>query len=301
MSSDAKGDPRSSARSGVKQGSSGQHSTLGVPPMRPSGGTAMQGDLSAYALTDVLQFLHNLRKDGQLVIERQQPAQSANVSFVEGRLVHAYCPPLQGEECLHYLMNWRSGRFIFLTEAATEKETIKRDFRNVLLDAVRLQDELQRVLGRLPSPTTILHRELEQDRLVDMALTTPIWRLLQRIDGTSSIAEIIEACPRDQLAVAQGLEALVSAGAVRIDADYSFFSSIIVRAIADAEQIAGAVDAFEVQVLAACDGLRTLREIQIGLECSEHDLVDAIILLDQALAIEVAHGHADYERYFPRV
>jgi hypothetical protein len=271
---------------------------LQAPPARKGGG--MQGDLAAYALPDLLQFLHNLRKDGQLVIERAQPAQSASIDFVEGRLVHAYCPPLQGEECLQYLLSWRSGRFIFLADAAPVRETIRRDFRTAVLDAVRQHDELQQVLTGLPPAETVFHRDRNQERLAEISLTLLEWRVLGRFDGLTTLGELLESFPRDQIAVAKAVGRLYAAGLISATPAYGFLGAIVLRAVAEHAELTDGDLQLAGQVLRACDGLHSLREIQHDLGCSETALLDAVEALHHALAVELVQGQAEFDQHISR-
>ena len=272
----------------------------GVPSLRS--GAGIQGDLSAYALPDLLQFLHNLRKDGQLVIERQVPEQSASVAFVEGRLVHAYCPPLQGEECLQYLLGWRSGRFIFLTDVAPVSVTIHRDFRTVLLDALRQHDELLQVLSGLPASATVLHRDRNEERLAEISLTMLEWRVLGRIDGMTTLLELLDGCPRDQLAVARAIGRLLANGIITCVPTYDFLDAIVLRALVERADLPEAQErSLSERVLQACDGQRTLRQVHQLLGSSESALIDAVEALHHALAVELVQGQEEFELHISRI
>jgi hypothetical protein len=273
---------------------------LTVVKLRRNGG--IQGDLSAYALPDLLQFLNSLRKCGQLVIERQKPVQSATLSFVEGRLVHAYCPPLQGEECLHYLLTWRTGRFIFLADAAPERETIRRDFRTVLLDAVRQHDEILQVLSSLPAPSTVFHRDRNQERLADITLNHLEWRVLGLIDGSTTLAGLLEEAPRHQLGVARALGQLLAKELITSSPSYEFLAMIVLRTVTRDIDLTGHPEpALAAAVLARCDGIRSLEDIRTELACSESSLIDVIEDLYRLLGVELVQGHAEYECYCSRI
>jgi hypothetical protein len=300
VGADASPDPRLSGRRSTARAAAWATDPPSPMPLRGVG--AIQGDLAAYALPDLLQFLNGLRKDGQLVIERAAPLQSASLAFVEGRLVHAYCTPLQGEECLHYLLTWASGRFIFLAEATTDRETIRRDFRTVLLDAVRQHDEFQQVLHGLPPLSTVFHRDRQQDRLEEAMLSHAHWRALMWIDGVSTLGELIDRSPRQQLELTRSLGTLLALGLISVRPDYEYLAMIVLRSVVGASELPDQAEPIlAAAVLSRCDGSRTLMDLQQELQCHPSALIDAIEGLYQGLALELVRGQMEFERFFVRL
>lgn len=158
-------------------------------------GLVIQGNLEETPLPETVQFLQSLRKTGQLALERQEPRQSAGISFVDGRIVHAFCPPLVGEECFYHLLTWRSGRYVFLPNAVAYERTITTETNTLLLDGLRRLDELLRCEQRLPPRPTILYRRRDPELLREAQLSFHQWRAWRRLDGKTTIGELLDRDP----------------------------------------------------------------------------------------------------------
>ena len=178
------------------------------------GAPLMQGELEHTALPDLLQFLEGMRTRGHLLIERRDPRQAGGIYLAGGQVVHAYCPPDEGEAALFSLLRWRHGRFIVLAGAAPEQQTIDQDLRSLLLEGARMVDEESR--NNLPivlidPPPCRLRDPAEAG---DVLLTWREWQVLSLVDGERDPGAIAAAATLPEDAVRRALAELAAHGLV---------------------------------------------------------------------------------------
>lgn len=235
-------------------------------------GLVIQGNLDDTALPETIQFIQSLRKTGQLALERSGTRQSAGISFVEGRVVHAYCPPLSGESCFLHLLTWRSGKYVFLPNAPAHERSIDCDTNALLLDGLRRLDELARCLEHLPPRGTILYRRRDPRLLERVKLSFAHLRMWRRLDGHLTVGEILDSEPES----AHLLVELVTSGLSAPDPDHRFTSHIVlgptVRGAGQLDPHAGDLSA---RLLVACDGHRTLSDAIEVLGCPPEEGIAA--------------------------
>jgi len=236
-------------------------------------GLVIQGNLDDTALPETIQFIQSLRKTGQLALERGETRQSAGISFDEGRVVHAYCPPLSGVICFHHLLTWRSGRYIFLPNAPANERTITCDTNALLLDGLRRLNDLYRRLDP---------RLLERTQPSFAHL-----RLWRRLDGQATVGAILDGEPD----AAQLLVDLVSAGLAAPDPDHRFTARIVLGpTVRGAGQLDPQSRDLAARLLVACDGHRPLADAIDVLGCPPEDGIAAAEYLLAMRLLQVRHG-----------
>jgi hypothetical protein len=177
----------------------------------------MNGQLEAYPLPDLVQFLQGMRKRVHLMVERSEPRQSGGIYFANGRPVHAYVPPLDGDEAILELLAWRSGRFLLIDDAVPERETVIGDLQSLLLESLRRLDESSRHLPCFPLPDTVpTPRTVLDSADEEQLLTLREWRLLAAVDGRRSTTDLAHLLGRDVPEIQRGLANLAAAGLVRL-------------------------------------------------------------------------------------
>jgi hypothetical protein len=259
----------------------------------------MQGDLRDHALPDLLQFLQAMRKKGQLLIEGGESRQSASVYFSAGRVVHACCPPEQGEQAVYRLLHWRHGRFIFLAGAAPEQETIHTDLRNLLLEGMRLIDEIPDPLSQLPAADTVLHCERDALRLDQVRVNLRQWKLYASVNGRRTIHDLIALSGREPLEVSRDLYHLLMVGLVSERHDDAFLAAIIAQAAVHDDPFGTPppLPILSGHILRLADGRRSLQEIRAALHCGEQDLIEEFRYLVRSRRVRLLAGHQEFERF----
>lgn len=98
------------------------------------------GEVSGMSLTDLLQVKAMGRFSGRIVVE--QGEKSGQLFFRDGDLVHAQLDSFEGKDAFARVLAWGGGTFRAEPKVTTTRQTIYESFQFLLLDALRLQDEI---------------------------------------------------------------------------------------------------------------------------------------------------------------
>lgn len=255
----------------------------------------MQGDLAETPLADLLGFLQQIRRTGQLMVERARPRQAAAVFVREGRPYHAQCPPEVGERAIYVLLTWPDGRFAFLPEAHAEETTVEDDLPAILLEGMRRRDELEHQLAGLPARDAVLHRVLDAELTATVRLGLREWRLAQLVDGVRTIEDLLRLSFGGPEETAAALQVLITAGVVAERPDRSFLARMVLRA-----GVAGGLARPSLaarHLIELCDGTRTLAEVVASMAVPEQQALDEAALLLRAGVLRASAGEELVHRH----
>lgn len=261
--------------------------------------TRFQGDIAEQPLAELLQYLQGMRKVGQLFLEKSDPPMSAAIYFTPGRVVHAHCPPLEGTIALLAILSWTSGRFLFLADAAPDRETITGDLNAVLLESMRRQDEMEVLLKRLPPARSLLFPERDRSILVQVQLSWREWRMLSSVDGVRDVAALIALEPGAELENAQALDNLARHGLVRTVPRGEFLTAVVLATILrrdEIEQLA-CITLLDLDVFACCDGRTPLGAIVIKLGVNSDAIAESARRLVDNDTVKVVSGLQAWHRW----
>lgn len=101
--------------------------------------TGFRGSVHGLSLVDMLQMFNYGRRSVSITVEGQSPGR---LHLHEGQIVHVEHQGLGGESALRSILAMPAGTLSTSALCATER-TITRDFREVLLDALRALDEAE--------------------------------------------------------------------------------------------------------------------------------------------------------------
>ncbi|MCE1227462.1 MAG: DUF4388 domain-containing protein [Geobacteraceae bacterium] len=116
--------------------------------------TGFDGEVSGMSLTDLLQLKAMGRFSGRIVVE--QNGKSGHLFFRDGDLVHAQLEQFEGKDAFARVLAWGGGTFRAEPKVGTTRQTINESFQYLLLDALRLQDEIAAGMEQQnPAPGTV--------------------------------------------------------------------------------------------------------------------------------------------------
>ncbi len=112
-----------------------------------------QGKLSQVNLAEIIQILESGRRTGLLAIESN--GEQAYLYLRDGIVLNAECGELSGERAVFRLANWTSGDFAFCTMPMARERVIHLTPQQLLMEAFRRFDEVERLLSDLPHPREV--------------------------------------------------------------------------------------------------------------------------------------------------
>ncbi|MCS6884860.1 MAG: cyclic nucleotide-binding domain-containing protein [Acidobacteriota bacterium] len=164
----------------------------------------LHGSLRFFDLPTVIQTVISSKLTGTLVITNEQQEPVAEVNFDAGQAHSAFFGDLMGEEAFLQLFQppLQDGHFDFksgpIQQLDDERFEIRMPSMNLLMEAVRLQDELSEYKGLLGESTVYVPtaEELAWDsEEQDYSLASTLWSLLQeRRYAVKEIAKLALRC-----------------------------------------------------------------------------------------------------------
>jgi DNA-binding response OmpR family regulator len=116
---------------------------------------SLEGLLKEVALVDVIQLIEMSRKTGMLLIE--SPAGPGKIYFDKGSPVFAQTELWTGAEAFHTMLTIREGRFRLDQRSVPVEANIQHSGgQELLMEGVRLTDEMQEAQNRLPPQDSVL-------------------------------------------------------------------------------------------------------------------------------------------------
>ncbi|MGB9721148.1 MAG: DUF4388 domain-containing protein [bacterium] len=176
---------------------------------------ALEGNLEDFELTDVFQLIQLGAKDGSLRI--QSASDVGVVYFKNGMVVHAKTNNLIGEQAVDSILQWRKGRFVFRPGEETLEKTVELPIQQVILDAARRIDELNKIQRLIPSFEMIPRIvEVPDAGIEKINLRPEEWKVLAFVDGHLSIKDIALRVRLSEFETGRILYGLISSGLVKL-------------------------------------------------------------------------------------
>ncbi|MGQ9896190.1 MAG: response regulator [Acidobacteriota bacterium] len=109
-----------------------------------------QGKLSQVNFAEIVQILESGRRTGLLTIESS--TEQAYLYFRDGLILNAECGSLSAERAVFHLVGWTNGDFAFCAMPMMREKVIQLTPQQLLMEAFRRFDEVERVLSSMPHP-----------------------------------------------------------------------------------------------------------------------------------------------------
>ncbi len=149
---------------------------------------AFQGSLKELPLPDIIQLVSVSGKTGKFLLSRD--ADRGLIYLKNGQMVHATVSDLVGEEAVYSLAIWNQGDFQFTPGEEPERQTITKSNTNLLMEAARRLDEWRVLSKKIPSVDHVPELVVRENRHEQITLNPGEWKLVTRINGQRSIADI---------------------------------------------------------------------------------------------------------------
>lgn len=100
---------------------------------------ALKGTLEDMPVIDLIQFAHQSRRTGALVIS--DGLDEARLYYIKGKLVRAESGQRLGQETLVQVVDWSKGEFEFLPGVEASEPNIETDLHRSVMNALKVRDE----------------------------------------------------------------------------------------------------------------------------------------------------------------
>jgi hypothetical protein len=175
---------------------------------------ALEGNLEDFELTDVFQLIQLGQKDGGLRIQSSEDV--GIVYFKGGVVVHAKTNSRKGESAIDSILSWKKGRFVFNPGEETLEHTVDLPIQQVILEAARRIDELNKLKKLIPSFDVIVKIvEVPEAGVEKIHLKPEEWKVLSFVNGLLTIKEIAQKVNMTEFETSRILYGLISSGLVK--------------------------------------------------------------------------------------
>ncbi len=187
----------------------------------PRGSKQLQGNLRFFDLATVIQTLIGSHQTGTLVVTQEggkSKARIAEIFFFKGNIAKAKVRHLTGDDAVFQLFQSPlEGEFSF-TGRQVQEEEVQADITmpaiSLLMESVRLQDELPLLKERIPDPDRVFKQRSSQLEWQDpdtVELAAAVW---SRLKKGASMSDLQRDVPRNSYALYQTVATLLDSGQV---------------------------------------------------------------------------------------
>ena len=176
----------------------------------PENRTNFSGSIQDMTVIDLLQTFEVARKSGEITFRHKQA--TGWVWFRDGKAIDAELGPLRGEEAVYRLLVWSEADFDVELKTPDRDDLIDVSTSVLVMEGMRRADEWGRLVEQLPP----LHAAYEVDhaQLVDRLSEIPdeLNGILRLLDGTRTLADVIDDSPFEDLSTLATLSKLYFEG-----------------------------------------------------------------------------------------
>ncbi|HKZ31283.1 MAG TPA: cyclic nucleotide-binding domain-containing protein [Vicinamibacteria bacterium] len=189
--------------------------TLKVPR---ASGKQLQGNLRYFDLATVIQTLIGSHQTGALVVT-QDKHKLAEIFFYHGNIARARYRQLAGDDAVFQLFQSPvEGEFSFTGREVREEEVqneVSMPAISLLMESVRMQDELPMLKERLPDAERVFRQKAAQlawDEPESIELAASVW---SRLKKGASLAELMRDVPRSTYSIYRTVAMLLEDGQIQ--------------------------------------------------------------------------------------
>jgi hypothetical protein len=173
--------------------------------------STLRGSVQSISLMDVIQLLHANRKTGKLHVKREQI--SGIIYVLNGDVVHAETPQVQGESAAFDILEWNQGEFEFISCKFKVPVSIKRTLQDLLMEAARTTDSRKHLRGIFPNLQQVPWPTVREPQLSEGIRLFPEDRkVLPFLDGYRTFLEVMAVTEMSEVSVLQTCATLKTAG-----------------------------------------------------------------------------------------
>lgn len=177
----------------------------------------LQGDLSEFSLSDIIQLVDLSKQTGGVRIVGNLKGKEIEgwIYFRNGQVISARLGRLPAEEALYALFALQSGSFVFEEGVDLPPREITASNEVLIMEGVRRVDEWGTFLEKAPALNAVVGLvAVPDERLQEIRLEPEEWRVLTLVDGRNTVAEIAERSGLGEIRTCQVIARLIEAGLV---------------------------------------------------------------------------------------
>lgn len=182
---------------------------------------ALQGDLSEFSLTDIIQLVDLSKKTGAIEFEGERGTAKrfqGRIFFRDGKIVAAEMPGLSPLDAVYISFTFSSGPFHFLDNVVPKQETISISNEIIIMEGIMRRDawETKPVEESPELPLSMIPRLVPNPATgtTDINLEAEEWRVLTMVNGQNTVGQIAQRSGLGEVRTREIIVALLSSGLI---------------------------------------------------------------------------------------
>jgi hypothetical protein len=178
---------------------------------------ALEGDISEFPLTDIIQLVDLSKKTGAVHIEGQRGTHKLEgwIYFRDGKIIGAEIPGLAPLESIYTFFTVSSGPFHLYDGINLEQPTITVSNEVIIMEGIMRQDAWAEIQERVPSlgmvPRLIPN---PASGTTEINLEAEEWRVLTMVNGKNTVAQIAQRSGLGEFRTCQIIAELLQSGLI---------------------------------------------------------------------------------------
>lgn len=201
---------------------------------------ALEGDLSEFHLTDIIQLVDLSKKTGGVFMQGARGAETLEgwLYFRDGKIVGAQLGNLPPLEAAYTFFTFSSGPFRFHDEVSIEGSPITLSNEMMIMEGIMRQEAWEKLQSQLPSlsmvPRLVTNPSSTSN---EINIEAEEWRVLTMVNGKNTIAQISQRSGLGELRTCEIIARLLNNGLIEkretnlVDALYPELERIVTSAL----------------------------------------------------------------------
>lgn len=178
---------------------------------------ALEGDLSEFHLTDIIQLVDLSKKSGAVFLHGRRGQQQLDgwLYFRDGKIIGARLENLAPLEAAYTFFTFTSGPFRFHDDVRLDVPTITQSNEMIIMEGIMRQEAWSKIQEHVPSLAMI-------PRLVpnpaatgsEINLEADEWRVLTMVNGKNTVAQIAQRSGLGEMRTCEIVAQLLASGLI---------------------------------------------------------------------------------------
>jgi hypothetical protein len=179
--------------------------------------TALEGDISEFPLTDIIQLVDLSKKTGAVHIQGQRASEQIEgwIYFRDGKIIGAEGAGLPPLEAVYAFFTVSSGPFKVYDDVVLERPTITVSNEVIIMEGIMRQDAWESIQEHVPS-LSMVPRLIPNPAsgTTEINLEAEEWRVLTMVNGKNTVAQIAQKSGLGEFRACQIIAELLTNGLI---------------------------------------------------------------------------------------
>jgi len=179
---------------------------------------ALQGDLSDFPLTDIIQLLDLSKKTGGVHLQGKRGQQQLDgwLYFRDGRIIGAQLGKLPPLEAAYIFFTFTSGPFQFHDDVQIEAPIITQSNEMIIMEGIMRQDAWSKIQDHVPALTMVPQLVTNPSSTgSEINLEADEWRVLTMVNAKNTVAQIAQRSGLGEVRTCEIIAQLLSSGLIQ--------------------------------------------------------------------------------------